>query len=88
VFPTHGGDVRIAVGGNIRGDMNALPTIENSNTCEPACLDQNLPYDMTALGSQLRLETGYTAKVSPTSDTVSGTSPLEDSVRSTPPTLG
>ena len=52
-FPTHGGSLVLTVGGNITGDMNANPT--NSNSSGPG-LDQQLPYDMTALGSQLKLQ--------------------------------
>ena len=49
-FPTHGGDVTLAIGGNIVGAMNRTHTVGGYGT------DQELPYDMTALGSQLKLQ--------------------------------
>jgi filamentous hemagglutinin len=55
VFPTYGGDVNLAVGGNIVGDMNGVLT----NTTKSTGTDQELPYDMTALGSQAKLQNLY-----------------------------
>jgi hypothetical protein len=52
VFPTHGGDVTLHVGTDIVGAMNSGNTVGTLGT------DQELPYDMTALGSQLKLQNG------------------------------
>jgi filamentous hemagglutinin family protein len=59
VFPTHGGDVTITVGGDIIGAMNANYTtlgITSGSNSAPIGQDQALPYDMSALGSQLKLQ--------------------------------
>jgi hypothetical protein len=54
VFPTHGGDINLAVGGSIVGAMNGTLT----NAARLTGTDQELPYDMTALGSQASCRTG------------------------------
>jgi filamentous hemagglutinin len=54
-FATHGGNVGLAVGGNIIGAMNAGLTVDSFNEAG-AGTDQELPYEMTALGSQLKLQ--------------------------------
>jgi hypothetical protein len=56
VFPTHGGDINLAVGGSIVGAMNGTLT----NAARLTGTDQELPYDMTALGSQAKLQNWYT----------------------------
>ena len=60
-FPTHGGDVTLDIGGNILADMNTT-TILFRSTGLPALSfrTEDLPYDMTALGSQLKLENWIT----------------------------
>ncbi|MTD94380.1 filamentous hemagglutinin N-terminal domain-containing protein [Hyphomicrobium sp. xq] len=50
-FPTHGGDVTVTVGRDLTGDMNGNFTA-TGNLGE----HQKLPYSMTALGSQLKLQ--------------------------------
>jgi filamentous hemagglutinin family protein len=63
-YPTHGGDVSLAVGGNILGDMNSLSTIPRNS---PVGTGQELPYDMTALGSQLKLQNWFDTSATGTS---------------------
>src|SRR5262245_17111052 len=57
-FPTHGGNLTLTVGGNITGDMNANVTYPGGNGTY-AGTDQELPYEMTGLGSQLKLQNWY-----------------------------
>jgi filamentous hemagglutinin family protein len=63
-YPTHGGDVSLAVGGNILGDMNSQSTIPLNS---PVGTGQELPYDMTALGSQLKLQNWFDTSATGTS---------------------
>ena len=55
-FPTHGGNITLKIGGNITGDMNANVTYPAGSG---TYAHQELPYDMTALGSQLKLQNWY-----------------------------
>jgi hypothetical protein len=63
-YPTHGGDVSLAVGGNILGDMNSQSTVPRNS---PVGTGQELPYDMTALGSQLKLQNWFDTSATGTS---------------------
>jgi hypothetical protein len=57
-FPTHGGDVVLTIGGNIVGSMNSETVFFSGGRSSSDT--ENLPYDMTALGSQLKLENWIT----------------------------
>ena len=63
-FPTHGGNLTLAVGGNIVGDMNDGYT----NAAVSIGNDQELPYDMTALGSQAKLQNWFTGGAASTAN--------------------
>jgi hypothetical protein len=56
-FLTHGGDVSLSVGRNIVGAMTTTALFGTD--------DSNLPYDMTALGSQLKLQNFGAAPADP-----------------------
>jgi filamentous hemagglutinin family protein len=68
-FPTHGGDLNLIVGGNIVGDMNTTSSIYRLSSTGSVLQSQtvagnflqDLPYDFTALGSQLKLENWITS---------------------------
>jgi hypothetical protein len=61
VFPTHGGDLTLAIGGNIVGAMNADVTPNLGNGGNLSIAAQMLSYDLSALGSQLKLQNWCTA---------------------------
>jgi hypothetical protein len=56
-FPTNGGAVSLAIGGSIIGDMNPNGPVVGDGIMHD---QEELPYDMTALGSQLKLENWIT----------------------------
>ena len=66
-YLTHGGDVKVAVGGNIVGDM-----MPNTFSGGAGVDDQDLPYEMTALGSQLKLQNFGSSQASATAVLVIG----------------
>ena len=69
-FSTHGGALRLTIGGNITGDMNGNTTAPGTDM--HAGTDQELPYDMSALGSQLKLQNWDPSKGGVVSDVTSG----------------
>jgi hypothetical protein len=60
-FPTHGGDLDLQIGGSIVGAMNAVGLTGVSEARNYKLED--LSYDMTALGSQLKLENWITQNI-------------------------
>ena len=68
-YPTNGGNVSLRIGGNITGAMNGT-TLATNNNGDNYDLE-NLPYDMTAFGSQAKLENWITVSgFTPVSQTI------------------
>ena len=57
-YPTNGGNLSLKIGGNITGAMNS--TTQATNNVGNNYDLEDLPYDMTALGSQAKLENWVT----------------------------